>query len=110
MEKGARAMSRAKKLAIPREQLAEFCRRHHIHKLSLFGSVLREDFRPDSDVDVLVVFEPGHALGWDIIDLEEELSRILGGHQIDLVKEKYLNHRLRDRVLAEAEVQYDAEG
>lgn len=103
-------MSHAKKLVIPKDQIAEFCRRNHIRKLSLFGSVLREDFRPDSDVDVLVVFEPGHALGWDIIDLEEELSRILGGRKIDLIKEKYLNHRLRDRILGQAEVEFDAEG
>lgn len=103
-------MSEIKNLIIPKDQIADFCRRNHIRKLSLFGSVLREDFRPDSDVDVLVVFEPGQVLGWDIIDLEEELSRILGGRKIDLIKEKYLNHLLRDRILSQAEVQYNAEG
>ena len=98
------------KLIIPKEPLAEFCRRNHIRKLSLFGSVLREDFGPESDVDVLVEFEPGYTLGWDIMDLEEELSQMLGGRKIDLIKEKYLNPRLRDRILSQAEVEYDAEG
>jgi len=94
------------KLIIPKEPLAEFCRRNHIRKLSLFGSVLREDFGPESDVDVLYEVEPGHAVGLEIMDMEEELSRLLGGKKVDLVNAKYLNRRLRDRVLAEAEVQY----
>ncbi len=101
-------MSHAKKLVIPKDQIAEFCRRNHIRKLSLFGSVLREDFRPDSDVDVLYEFEPGHTVGFEIVDIEEELSRLFGGRKVDLINAKYLNRHLRDRVLAEAEVQYAA--
>jgi len=97
------------RIALDRKQIAEFCRRHHIRKLSLFGSVLREDFRPDSDVDVLVAFEPGRQVGLRIIDMEEELSKMLGGRRVDIVSEKYLNRRLRNRVLASAEVEY-AEG
>jgi predicted nucleotidyltransferase len=97
------------RIALDRKQIAEFCRRHHVRKLSLFGSVLRDDFRPDSDVDVLVEFEPGHRVGLRIIDMEEELSKILGGRRVDIVSEKYLNRRLRNRVLASAEVEY-AEG
>jgi len=93
----------------PRKQIADFCRRHHIRKLALFGSVLRDDFRPDSDIDVLVEFEPGHAVGFEILDMEEELSRVFGGHRVDIVQEKYLNRWLRAQVLASAEVQY-AEG
>jgi len=93
----------------PRDKIADFCRRHHIRKLSLFGSVLRDDFRPDSDIDVLVEFEPGHAVGFDIIDMEEELSSLFGGHKVDIVEEQYWNRWLRARVLASAEVQY-AEG
>jgi predicted nucleotidyltransferase len=96
-------------MGIPKDETADFCRRHHIRKLALFGSVLRDGFRPDSDVDVLVEFEPGHLVGFDIIDMEEELSRVFGGHKVDIVEEKYLNRWLRDRVLASAEVQY-AEG
>ena len=94
---------------IDRERLASFCRRHRIRKLAFFGSVLRDDFHPDSDVDVLVDFEPGHAPGFRIVDIEEELSQLLGGRRVDLVSEKYLNARLRRRVLASAEVAY-AEG
>jgi predicted nucleotidyltransferase len=94
---------------LPKGELAELCRRRHIRKMSLYGSVLRDDFRPDSDIDVLVEFEPGHTVGFDILDIEEELSRLFGGHRVDIVQEKYLNRWLRGRVLAGAEVQY-AEG
>ena len=97
------------RISIDRERLADFCRRHHIRRLALYGSVLRDDFRPESDVDVLVEFEPGYALGFGIVDLEEELAQLFGGRRVDLVAEKYLNRRLREWVLANAEVQY-AEG
>ncbi len=97
------------RIQIDRAKVAEFCERHHIRKLSLFGSVLRGDFGPDSDVDVLVEFEPGQVVGFRIIEMEDELSEIFGGHKVDMVSEKYLNRRLRDRVLAAAEVQH-AEG
>ena len=97
------------RVAIDRERIADLCRRHHIRKLALFGSVLSDDFRPDSDIDVLVDFEPDQVVGFRIFDIEDELSQILGGHRVDLVREKYLNRRLRDRVLATAETQY-AEG
>jgi len=78
-----------------------------LRKLAFFGSVLREDFGPDSDVDVLIEFEPGQAVGLRIIEMEDELSALLGGHKVDLVSEKYLNKRIRGRVLASAEVQYE---
>jgi len=95
------------RIAIPRDQIAAFCRRHHIRTLSLFGSVLRADFRPDSDVDVLVEFEPGHVPGFiRLSEMEEELSSLLGGHAVDFVTLKCLNHRIRERVLAQAEVAY----
>ncbi len=94
---------------LPKEEIAAFCRRHHIRRLSLFGSVLTDRFGRESDVDVLVAFAPGHSLGWDILDLEHELARILGVRRVDLVNEKYLNSRLRDPILTSAQVQY-AEG
>ena len=97
------------KITIDRERIADVCRHHRIRKLALFGSVLTDDFRPDSDVDVLVDFEPGLVVGFRIFDIEDELSQIFGGHRVDLVREKYLHRRLRDRVLATAETQY-AEG
>ncbi len=95
--------------AIDRDRIAAFCRRNHIRRLSLFGSIVRDDFTPDSDVDVLVEFEPGHVVGFRIIEMEGELSRMFGGRRVDIVSEKYLNRRIRARVLDEAEVQY-AEG
>jgi len=97
----------AARIPIDRGALANFCRRHHVRKLSLFGSVIRQDFGPDSDVDVLVEFEPDHVPGFIALHgLEEELSSLLGGHTVDLVTERFLNHRIRERVLAGAEVQY----
>jgi len=93
-------------LVIPKTKIAEFCRRNHIRRLALFGSVLRQDFNPDSDVDVLVEFEPGHVPGLALIRMQDELSALLGGRQVDLVTPKFLHPRIRDRVLAEMEVQY----
>jgi len=97
----------APKIAIDPERIAEFCRQHHIQRLRLFGSVLRDDFHPGSDVDVLVEFEPGHSPGWEIVDIEDELGEIFGGRKVDMVNPKFLNARLRDRILHEAMVQYD---
>lgn len=94
------------RMPIDDEKIAEFCRRHHIRKLALFGSVLRDDFGPESDVDVLVEFEPGQVVGLRFIRIQEELSRLLGGRPVDLVTPKFLNRRIRDRVLADAEVHY----
>ncbi len=97
------------RIFVDHERVAALCRRHHIRRLALFGSVLTDDFRPDSDVDVLVDFEPGQVVGFRVFDIEDELSQILGGHRVDLVREKYLNRRLRGRVIESAETQY-AEG
>jgi predicted nucleotidyltransferase len=96
------------RIAIDHERLAGFCRRNHIRKLALFGSVLRDDFRPDSDVDVLVEFEPGHVPGLRFFALERELSEILG-RKVDLNTHGFLSPYFRGRVMAEAEVQYVAE-
>ena len=93
------------RISIDRERIADFCRRHHIAKLSLFGSVLRDDFAPESDVDVLVEFEPGHVPGLAFFGMEEELSRMLG-HKVDLNTPNFLSRYFRDEVLAEAEEQY----
>ena len=97
-------------IPIDRQEIADFCRRHHIRKLSLFGSVLSDSFAPESDVDVLVEFEQGHVPGFiRLFGIEQELSEVLGGRPVDLVTEKFLNVRIRPRILADAEVQY-AEG
>lgn len=96
---------------ISKETIAHFCQHWHIAKLSLFGSVLRDDFRLDSDIDVLVEFQPGHIPGFlKLHQIQEELSSLLENRQIGLVTPKSLNHRIRDRILAEAEVYYVAEG
>ncbi len=92
---------------ISREKIAEFCQRHHIRKLSLFGSVLREDFRPDSDIDLLVEFESGKTPGFfEMFRMETELSQMLEGRKIDLRTPNELSPYFRDRVMASALVQY----
>jgi uncharacterized protein len=94
-------------IALPDDRLAEFCRRNHIAKLSLFGSVLREDFQPDSDVDVLVEFEEGHTPGFlGLARMEEELSEMLGGRKVDLRTPQDLSRYFREEVLNSAAVQY----
>ncbi len=100
----------AKHLEIDREALAEFCKRHRITKLSLFGSVLREDFGPDSDVDVLVEFEAGAVVGLiKLAGIEMELAELLGlGRSVDLRTPQDLSRYFRDEVVASAEVQYAA--
>jgi predicted nucleotidyltransferase len=96
-------------VTVPRDELVALCRRWHIRWLALFGSVLTDDFRPDSDIDVLVEFEPGKTPGLAMTDLEGELAALFGGRAVDVVSRTSLNRWIRDRVLAEAEVLY-AEG
>lgn len=91
---------------VPPETIASFCARHHIRRLALFGSVLREDFRADSDVDVLVEFEPGHTPGLAFFGMQEELSDLLG-RKVDLHTPGFLSRYFRDEVLAEAVVAYE---
>jgi predicted nucleotidyltransferase len=92
---------------IPREQIATFCVRHHIRKLSLFGSVLTERFGPESDVDMLVEFEPGRVPGYfGLSAMERELGELVG-RKIDLRTAAELNRDFRDRVVASASVQYE---
>src|SRR5205809_4315092 len=95
-------------ISIDRYAVSAFCRRHCIKILALFGSVLRDDFRPDSDVDVLVEFQPGHVPGLDFMAIQCELSGLLQGRRVDLVTPKFLNSRIRDEVLTSAEPLYDA--
>jgi len=95
------------KIAIDRAAVADFCRRHHICRLALFGSVLRDDFAPTSDVDVLVEFDPGHTPGLAFFRMQREFSEILG-RKADLNTPHDLSRYVRDEILAEAEVLYDA--
>ena len=94
------------KIDIPKDKITKFCRRNHIRKLSLFGSVLRDDFRPDSDIDVLVEFEPGQVIGlFRLAGMELELSEILG-RKVDLRTAADLSRYFRHDVLNSAAVQY----
>jgi predicted nucleotidyltransferase len=90
---------------IPHERIADFCRRHHIRRLAFFGSVLRDDFTPDSDVDVLVEFEAGKTPGFAFVRMQDELSELLG-RRVDLNTPNSLSKYFRDEVLAEAEELY----
>ena len=94
------------RIHIDHRRIAEFCRRQGLRRVYLFGSVLRNDFTADSDVDVLYEFLPGREVGWDIVSIAQELEGILG-RRIDFVSAKYLNPHLRARVLPEAELLYD---
>jgi predicted nucleotidyltransferase len=95
------------RIDLDREKIAEFCRRNHIRRLALFGSVLREDFRPDSDVDILVEFEPGKTPGLRFFGLQAELTELLG-RPVDLNTPRFLSPYFRSRVLQEAEELYAA--
>lgn len=93
-------------IRLPQEQIADLCRRHHISKLALFGSVLRGDFRPDSDVDILVEFEPPHTPGMlGLARIERELTTLVG-RQVDLRTTNELSRYFRQDVLSTAEVEY----
>ncbi len=96
-----------KKLVINPDEIADFCHRHHIRKLAIFGSALRDDFGPESDVDVLVDFMAGHVPGFfGLFDIEEELTELFGGHKADVRTPQDLSRYFRDEVIAKAEVQY----
>ncbi len=98
------------RIDIPKDEIAAFCRRNHIRRMALFGSVLRDEFTPESDVDVLVDFEPGQTPGLAFITMQDELSEILG-RQVDMHTfkgvESSRNWLLREEILNSAEVQYE---
>lgn len=100
-------MSNRLRIEVSQDRIADFCRRNHIRRLAFFGSVLRDDFGPESDVDVLVEFEPGRTPGLAFFRMEEELARILG-RRVDLNTPGFLSPYFRERVIAEAEVRYAA--
>ena len=97
-------------IKFPRKAIAEFCQRNHIRRLALFGSALHGNMSPESDVDLLVEFEPGHTPGlFGMARLERELSALLGGRKVDLRTPEDLSRYFRKDVLREAEVQYAQE-
>jgi uncharacterized protein len=92
---------------IRKDKIEDFCRKHHIRKLSVFGSYLRPDFGPESDMDFLVEFEEGRTPGYfELADMEQELSELLDGRSADLRTPNELSRYFREEVMAEAEVQY----
>lgn len=102
-------MNERKQIELSKEKIAVFCKKHHIRKLSLFGSVLRDDFGPNSDIDVLVEFERGHVPSFfRLFDMQDELSVLLGGRKVDLRTPEDLSRHFRQSVLATAVVQYAA--
>ncbi len=94
------------RISIPYDEIAAFCERHHIRKLSLFGSVLRDDFHLDSDVDVLVEFEEGHTPGWNITSMENEISDLFG-RKVDFRTPQELSRHFRQNVLDTAAALYE---
>jgi predicted nucleotidyltransferase len=94
-------------IEIPLERIKAFCRANGIRRLAFFGSVLRDDFRPDSDVDVLVQFQPGVRVGLAFIRMQDELSAILN-RKVDLNTPGSISRYFRDEVLLEAEELYVA--
>jgi|SRR5918911_2983142 predicted nucleotidyltransferase len=92
---------------VGRKEIADFCRRNHIVKLAFFGSVLRDDFRPTSDIDVLIEFDPAHVPGlFRLARMERELSALLGNRKVDLRTPRDLSRYFREEVISAAEVQY----
>jgi len=102
-------MTKKMHIELPKERIEEFCKRHHIRKLSLFGSALRDDFSPESDLDILVEFDPAHIPGFiRLAGMEIELTEILG-RKVDMRTAQDLSRYFRDEVLNSSKVQY-AEG
>ena len=96
-----------KNIMITDDKIREFCECHHIHRLAIFGSALRDDFGPESDVDVLVDFIPGYTPGFfGLFEMEDELSALFGGRKVDMRTPQDLSRYFRDEVVAKAEVQY----
>ena len=95
------------RLTVDHEKIAAFCGKHHVRRLSFFGSVLRDDFGPESDVDVLVEFEPGFAPGLAFFGMAQELSAIIG-RKVDLNTPQFLSPYFREEVVAEAVTEYAA--
>lgn len=95
-------------IQVPDEAVADICRRHYIRRLALFGSAVRGELQPDSDIDVLVEFEDGHTPGFAFFDIQDELSTLLG-RKVDLNTRQFLSPQLRQRVEAEAEVVFGSE-
>jgi uncharacterized protein len=98
------------KLSSSLEELASFCKKNGIKKTAVFGSMLRDDYRPDSDVDILAEFDPAHIPTlFDLVEMEQELSRFFSGRKVDLRTPEDLSRYFRNQVVSDAEVLYAGE-
>jgi uncharacterized protein len=93
-------------ISIPYEDVANFCEKYYIARLWLFGSVLRDDFRDDSDIDVLVEFDPAHIPGWNIVSMQDELSSILG-REVEVSMPDALSKHIKPHIMQSARVIYE---
>jgi hypothetical protein len=96
-----------KTIRIPKAKIASFCKKHHIRRLALFGSVLRPDFGPESDIDILVEFEPDHIPGLAFFGMQDELSKIFG-RKVDLNTPGFLSKYFREQIMREVKDLYPA--
>lgn len=93
-------------LNLPRDILESFCRQHHIKKMAVFGSAIRDDFSDQSDIDILIEFKPGHVPGLKFFEIEAELSQLLG-RKVDLQTTKFISQEFRQQILEEALTAYE---
>ncbi len=92
---------------VPKEKIVSYCKKNHIKKLALFGSFLTNDFRSDSDIDLLVEFEKGHIPGFfDLVRMQNQLSKFFNGRSVDLRTQYDLSRYFREKVIDNAEVLY----
>ena len=100
---------KVKNIEIPALEIEQLCKKHHINKFALFGSVLRDDFHSDSDTDILIEFQPKYTPGFiKLHQIQTEISLLFNHKKIDLVTPKFLNYQIKDKILAEMEVFYVA--
>ncbi|MFO7980260.1 MAG: nucleotidyltransferase family protein [Candidatus Aminicenantes bacterium] len=100
-------MPLSKEIIIQKNKITEFCKKHHIKRLAIFGSALRDDFKPESDIDVLIDFEPEYTPSFfKLFEMEDELSDIFGGRKVEIRTPQDLSPYFRDKVIKEAEHQY----
>ncbi len=96
-------------ISLDYEAIQKFCQKHHIVKMWLFGSILRDDFNPESDIDVLVTFDPAHIPGWEIVSMQDELAEILG-KPVDFAMPTSLQDSVRQPIMTSAQVIYERTG
>jgi len=91
---------------VAQDRLDDFCQCHHITRMAFYGSVLRDDFHADSDVDVLIAFDPDHVPGWEMIGMMDELQHLLG-REVDVTTFDAIHPLLRDKILASIRTVYE---